>query len=644
MMKLIEIVELFEQSQKEEINQEFVYLISLSWMRKFIDSVKLDGKENLPMKPINHDIVDETKANILYLQLIFKRQSKIQCRLHLRQRINMVIIECKLVIYYKTLYGGYCIKRQIRNQNQINEMIHFHFIPVHQSQKYYIEGIQQFDSSWNIQLVIQHLETALQNQLSFQIPKRNFIQLYTLKNEKQTNFVQIVQELKEKTLEVEKIEDIIQMKDKKYILMDIKLFNNEFFFQFNSQIIDAKSEEFINQEYLESCRKGLSVFEDQQTLLSCMLKCYENIDAIRNQILQNQNQKYKNLKEILTESYFGFSEYVYYELLDYEFFQEKQVLITKSRYDAVYIYNNENRIIVNNQKNIRQLVESLLGHPQLQCDFNSVLFESSNEYYTEDIDFTKPAYGLKEGYKYQLRKLMWQEHNINNQDRIEIRVHQCTYENIGYQQYKPFAPIVKCYISQWHKFQDLHLLIANLFEEINHENYKESRLNKKYKLYFQTDQQGQKQCTYCQQKLCNNCQVPFNEKALNLGTRVINIYVIYEEIQPIVTRYQPQIFDNYFLRDYFEVDWAQDKILILNINQDQIKPYNLKYYFDSRMHLLNISDLYQLQGIIEKVSQNEYQCYCQKQQQWYQFKQNKFEIVNHLNDDLNVVKLFYIRK
>ncbi|CAD8156544.1 unnamed protein product [Paramecium pentaurelia] len=632
-MKLIEIVQLIEQYQKEENNHQIVYLISLNWVKKFIDSVKLDGKENLPMKPINHDIIDELKTNILqYQDEIYNSFLKD----NLRYNVDYIYINEQIWSYLNTLYGGYCIKRQITNQNQINQLFNFHFIPVHQSQQYYIEGIQQFDTSWNIQQIISHIEQSLQNQLSFQIPRKNFIKLYTLKNENQTNFVQIIKEIKTKKIELEKIEDLAQLHNKKYIIMDIKLFNKEFFFEQTLQINQVKNEDLLNQEYIENCRKGLSIFEDQQTLLSCMLKCYENIDIIRNEIIYNSNEKYQNLQEILKESYFGFSEYVYYELLDYEFLQEKQVIITKSRYDAVYIYNNENRIIINNQKNIRQLVESLLSHPQLQCDFNSVLFESSNEYYTEDIDFTKPAYSLKEGYKYQLRKLMWQEHNINNEDRIEIRVHPCTYENIGYQQYKPFSPILKCYISQWHKFQDLHLLIANLFEEINFDNYKEFRLNKKYSLYFQTDQQGQTKCTFCKQKLCNNCQVPFNEKALNFGRRVINIYVIYQEIQPIVSRFQPQIFDNYFLRDYFEVDWAQDKILILNINQEQIKPYNIRYYFDS--------NLYQLQGIIEKVSQNEYQCYCWKQQKWYNFTQNKYQMLDYVNDDLNVVKLFYIRK
>ncbi|CAD8157695.1 unnamed protein product [Paramecium pentaurelia] len=632
-MKLIEIVQLIEKFQKEQNYHDIVYIISKSWVQTFKDSVKFNCKNNIPMKPINHDIVDETKSNVLqYQDEIYNSFLKDNLKLN----VDYIYINQQIWSHLNTLYDGHCIKRQLRNSNQINEFIIYNFIPVYQSQQHFIEGIQQFDSSWNISQIISHLENALQNQLSFQIPKSNFIQLYTLKNENQMKFVQIVQEIKEKKIEVIKIEELSQMRDKKYIIMDIKQLKKDFFFEKTQQINHDKSETILNQEYIEYCRQGLTIFDDQQTLLSCMLKCYEMIDVIRNEILYNSTQKYQNLKQILQESYYGFNEYIYYDLLDYEFLEEKQVVITKSRYDAIYIYNNENRVIINNQKNIRQLVESLLSHPQLQCDFNSVLFECSNEYYTEYIDFTKPAYSLKEGYKFQLRKLMEQEHNINDEDKIEIRVHQCTYENIGYQQYKPFAPILKCFISQQAKFQDLHMLIANLFEEINYENYKEFRLNKKYKLYFQTDQQGLKKCTFCQQKLCNNCQVPFNDKSLNFGSRMINIYVIYDEILNIVSNYQPQYFDNYYLREYFEVDWAKDKILILNINQEQIKPYNIKYYFDSH--------LYQLQGIIEKVSQNEYQCYCLKQQQWYRFTKNKFQKIDNINDDLNVVKLFYIRK
>ncbi|CAK71410.1 unnamed protein product (macronuclear) [Paramecium tetraurelia] len=632
-MKLIEIVQLIEAFQKEQYYPEIVYLLSKNWIQTFINSVKFDNQQNIPMKPINHDIVDETKSNVLqYQDDIYNSFLKD----NLRRNVDYIYISQQIWSHLNSLYDGYCIKRQLRNLNQINEFIIFHFIPVYQFQQHFIEGIQQFDSSWNMSQIISHLENALQNQLSFQTPKTNFISLYTLKNENQTSFVQIVQEVKEKRIEVENIKEITQLRNKKYILLDIKLLNKGFFFEKTQQINQDKNEGLLNQEYIENCRRGLSLFENQQTLLSCMLKCYENIDAIRNEILCNLTYKYQNLKQIIQESYYGFTDYVYYDLMDYEFLEEKQVLITKSRYDAVYIYNNENRIIINNQRNIKQLVESLLIHPQLQCDFNSVLFECSNEYYTEEIDFAKPAYSLKEGYKYQLRKLMWQERNINNEDKIEIRVHQCIYENIGYQQYKPFAAILKCYISQQAKFSDLHLLVANLFEEINFENYKELRLNKRYSLYFQTDQQGSIKCTFCQQKLCNNCQVPFNDKSLKFGSRVINIYVVYEEMLSVTSAYQPEIFDNYFLRQYFEVDWAKDKILILNINQEQIKPYNIKYYFDSH--------LYQLQGIIEKVSQNEYQCYCLKQQQWYKYTKNKFQMVDHLDDDLNVVKLFYIRK
>ncbi|CAD8160051.1 unnamed protein product [Paramecium octaurelia] len=632
-MKLMEIVQLVETFQKEQNYPEIVYLLSKSWIQTFINSVKFDNKQNMQIKPINHDIVDETKSNVLqYQDDIYNSFLKDNLRIN----VDYIYISEQIWKHLNTLYDGYCIKRQLRNSNQINEFIIFHFIPVYQTQSHFIEGIQQFDSSWNISQIISHLENALQNQLSVQTPKRNFISLYTLKNENQTSFIQIIQEVKEKRIEVEKIEELAQMSHKKYIILDIKLLNKGFFFEKNQQINQDNSEILLNQEYIENCRRGLSLFENQQTLLSCMLKCYENIDIIRSEILCNFTQKYKNLKQIIQESYYGFTDYVYYDLMDYEFLEEKLVVITKSRYDAVYIYNKENRIIINNQRNIKQLVESLLIHPQLQCDFNSVLFECSNEYYTEEIDFAKPAYNLKEGYKYQLRKLMWQERNINNEDRIEIRVHQCTYENIGYQSYKPFAPILKCYISQQAKFQDLHILIANLFEEVNFENYKESRLNKKYSLFFQTDQQGSIKCTFCQQKLCNNCQVPFNDKALKFGRRVINIFVVYEDMPSVTSAYQPEIIDNYFLREYFEVDWAQDKILILNINQEQIKPYNIKYYFDSH--------LYQLQGIIEKVSQNEYQCYCLKQQQWYKYTQNKFQMVDHLDDDLNVVKLFYIRK
>ncbi|CAD8065704.1 unnamed protein product [Paramecium sonneborni] len=640
-MKPIEIVQLIQNFQKQQNYPNIVYIISYNWIQNFIDSAKFQGNKLLPMKPINHDIVDEIKSNIIqYQDDIFNSFLKDNLTLN----VDYIYINELIWSNLNTLYDGYCVKRQLTNFNQINQFNIFNFIPIYQSQQHYIEGIQQFDSTWNIQQIYTNLENALQNQLLLSIPKSNFIKLYILKNEDQTNFVQIIQELREKKIELEILVDTIQLHNKKYIIMDIKQMNKGFYLNQTIPTNQIRNEEQISYEYFEDYRKGLSIFEDQQSLLSCMLKCYESIDAIRNQIFNDQSEKYKNLKQILEESYYGFSEYVYYDQLDYEFFEEKQVTITKSRYDAVYIYNNENRIIINNQKNIRQLVESLLSHPQLQCDFNSVLFESSNEYYTEDIDFTKPAYCLKEGYTYQLRKLMCQEHNINNEDRIQIRVLQCLYENIGYQEYKSFAPIQKCYISQWNNLQNLHLLIANLFEEINQENYTQHRLNKKYSLYFQTDQQGQKICSFCLQKFCNNCQVPFNDKPLKFGKRIINIYVIYQEMQIKVPRFQPQIFDNYFLREYFEVDWAQDQILILNINQDQIKPYNVKYYFDSRMYLFNISDLYQLYGIIEKVSQSEYQCYCRKNQLWYKFSQNKYEQVDNLNDDLNVIKLFYIRK
>ncbi|CAD8071379.1 unnamed protein product [Paramecium sonneborni] len=659
-MKLIEIVQSIQQFQTEANYPNILYIISLNWVQKLIHSVKLDAKENVPMKPINHDIIDETKSNVIQYE---DEQFNTFLKDNLQLNVDYIYINEQIWSSLNNIYPGYCVKRQLRNQNQINQFILFNFIPVYKSQKYYIDGIQQFDSDWTFQQIISQLEKALQNQLSLQTPKQNFIKLYVLKNENQTNLNKIVQELKDKKIELEIIENKDQLLNKKYLIMDIKEYKKGYYFQQSLTKNEIVNEDQLSQECIENCRKGLSIFEDQQSLLSCMLKCYECIDAIRNQIFNDSSekqeqkygirelanydifedqtvidssQKYQNLKEILEESYYGFSEYVYYDLLNYEFFEEKQVTITKSRYDAVYIYNNENRIIINNQKNIRQLVESLLGHPQLYCDFNSVLFESSNEFYTEDIDFMKPAYSLKEGYTYQLRKLMWQEHNINNEDRIEIRVHQCIYENLGYQEYKPFAPIQKCYISQWGKFQDLHLLIANLFEEINYDNYKEHRLNKKYTMYFQTDQQGQIKCSFCMQKFCNNCQVPFNDKPLKFGKRIINIYVIYQDIQCKFSRYQPIIFDNYFLRDYFEVDWAKDKILILNINQDQIKPYNIKYYFESNH--------YQLHGIIEKLSQYEYQCYCRKNQQWYKFTQNKYEQVNDLNDDLDVVKLFYIRK
>ena len=81
-----------------------------------------------------------------------------------------------------------------------------------------------------------------------------------------------------------------------------------------------------------------------------MLKCYECIDVLRNKIFQGQSS---NLKELLHESWFGCSEHVLYDLLDYEFYEEKQVTIKEARYDAIYIYKNENRVIINHMKNIK---------------------------------------------------------------------------------------------------------------------------------------------------------------------------------------------------------------------------------------------------------------------------------------------------
>lgn len=89
---------------------------------------------------------------------------------------------------------------------------------------------------------------------------------------------------------------------------------------------------------------------------------------------------------------------------------------------------------------------------------------------------------IPKNYIYNLTKRQQYE------EELEITINRCFIENVGIlKSYKNFDVIRKLYINKQAKFFDLHLEIANLYEETNLVAYKETIFNKKYELIFQTN-------------------------------------------------------------------------------------------------------------------------------------------------------------
>ncbi|CAD8050984.1 unnamed protein product [Paramecium sonneborni] len=598
-------------------------LISIRWLNKLrtiIQSKDIDKLNTIPI--LNLDLVDDYFSNILQYD-----DPQYNCFLNEKLKLNQDYISIPQELWQQLITAIQNFKQipqeyftflvLYKDGTLINKQLKIQLVPLYEGVTNIIEGVQQFSRDWTMQYTIETFEKLLNQQLSIQVPSKNFIKFYIIKNEPK-EFKSFIQMLQENQLQIEECkQDLCSLKNGQFLILDIQILNKNFYFKQDDNTIEQRI--YINFEESEISKKGFSLYESQQSLINCLLKTYECNDKIRNFIKVNY-QKYYNLNEIIEESYYGSQDILCYEQKDIELLNEHSVTITESRYDTVYVNGKPLTVLFDHKMTVKQLAEKLL--PQQRF-----LFECSNNYYTEEINCDMLLYQLPKNYKYHLTK------REQFEEELEVIIHRCFAEKVGIlQSYKNFDAIRKFYINKQAKYFDLHLAIANLFEETSLSAYKETIFNKKYELIFQTNQQINEKCSFCDLKLCNNCIVKFIDQKMNLKVNKIVVYAIYN--QPIqIESQKPEIINKYNLEDYFDFQTKDEEFLILNINQDQIVS-NLLFY-PQQIHK------YKLCGLIEKIDRFNYQSYCRLKDQWILFNKEGYQQLEVLKPNLKVTKLLY---
>ncbi|CAD8053831.1 unnamed protein product [Paramecium primaurelia] len=612
------------QEFKDQFQDNSTYnLISIKWLNRSKKITQTQDINNLKKIPsLNLDLVDDYYSNIIAYD---EPQYNYFLNEKLKLNIDYLCISQdlwqSLVVALQNLQQNsleyYTFQTLFKDGTFINKNLKIQLIPLYEGVTNIIEGFQCFSRDWTIQQTIQIFEKLLNQQLTIQVPQNNFIKFYMFKNEPQ-DFRQFIKLFHENQLLFEEFkQDIQYLKNGQFLIIDIQALNKKFSIKQENNILEQRIH--IHLEETEISNKGFSVYESQESLLSCLFKNYECSDKIRNFINTNSKDHF-NLNEIIEESYYGSQAILYYEQKDFELLKEHSITITESRYETVYVNRQPQKVLFDHNMTVKQLAEKFL--PQ-----SGYLFECSNNYYTEIINPDMLLCQIPKNYIYNLTKRQQYE------EELEITINRCFIENVGIlKSYKNFDVIRKLYINKQAKFFDLHLEIANLYEETNLVAYKETIFNKKYELIFQTNQQGNEKCSYCDLKLCNNCIVKFIDQKLNLKINKVVIYAIYN--QPIqIEREKPNIIKNYNLEDYFNFYKSEEEFLILDINQDQINQQVLSY--PQQIHT------YQLCGLIEKIDRSNYQTYCKIKEKWVLFNKEGYKQVEGIMQNLKVAKLFY---
>ncbi|CAK71111.1 unnamed protein product (macronuclear) [Paramecium tetraurelia] len=623
MEPLIECISKCQEYKDQFLDNSIYYLISIKWLNKSkIIAQTQDINKLNTISILNLDLVDDYYSNILsyddpLYNYFLNEKSKLNIDYLCIPQDLWESLVTTLQNLNKIPLEYYTFKTLFKDGTFINKNLKIQLIPLYEGVTNIIEGVQCFSRDWTIQDINQNFEKLLNQQLTIQVPPKNFIKFYALKNVPQ-DFKQLVKWFHENQLVVEEFKfDTHQLNNGQFLILDIQVLNRNFYFKQDNNHLDQRIH--ISLEETEISNKGFSVYESQQSLLSCLFKNYESSNKIRN-FIKNNFKDYFNLNEIIEESYYGSQAVLCYESKDIELLKEHSVTITESRHDTVYVNGQPQKVFFDHKMTVKQLAEKFLP----ESDF---LFECSNNNYTETINPDTPLCQLPKDYIYNLNKRQQSE------EELEITINRCFVEKVGIlKSYRNFDAIRKIYINKQSKFFDLHVEIANIFEETNLTDYKEKIFNKKYELIFQTNQQGNERCSFCDQKLCNNCIVKFIDQKLILKMNKVVVYAIYNE--PIQNeREKPEIIKNYNLEDYFDFQKTEEEFLILDINQDQIHTHQMSYPLSIHK--------YQLCGLIENIDRSNYQCYCKIQEKWTLFNNEGFKQADEIVQNLKVVKLFY---
>ncbi|KAM3130600.1 hypothetical protein pb186bvf_017297 [Paramecium bursaria] len=586
--------EIFEYNEEEEF-----YIVSRKWLDTFYEFCNKVQVNKADIPPINEDIAYEFRNVIkwaddnLNVQMNETLEKKKHYSFADSETWNLLKNHCKVKHELKR-FG-----RMISGKKRINtQLLRIRFIPISYGQTKFIEGYQLIPPYWSYEELEKQVEQLLRQSLDYYLPDSDFIRLYFLDHK--LTYKQINDILKTKNKD--KIQKLKQgrvgqdLTHESVLIVDIReQIKNQFYLE-----DEQKDDQAIEWDLCDTSLKGFGVYFDPEYKVSCLLKCYETVKAIRVHIIKN-NKKY--LEQLILQAYQGITSPIHYDIQQIQFYEEDLITPQPHRYHNVHIGAQVHSILFDN----KLTVEKLLQDSHFALD--KIHIEAVSTSYAYSIKPNQLCLTIPAQYQINIRTLFLFEQDVPLENRVVVNILISTIEDEGYQQFKTFT-VKQLVVNKTLNQKQLYLNLAQAIHNMNEEEFTQKQ---PFKIYMKTNQKFNSKCTYCKKDICNNCLVSFEDKNLTLvQNQETNIYMVYEQYVHQQVKHQSSLIPiKYKLQDQFDFSIQTRPFIILKLDQSLIFPNMIDYPIQQ--------DKYILQAVIEEIDQGRYNTLCKVNDKWYRF-------------------------